>query len=1055
MLNKIIKLSLQNRLIVMVAAALLIGFGSYTATTIEVDAFPDLNAPTVVVMTEATGMAPEEVERTVTFPVETALNGATSIRRVRSASTPGFSVVWAEFDWDMDIYRARQIVSERLTELEGEMPPGVGKTTMGPQSSILGEVLIVGMTADTTSMLDLKTLADWKIRTRLLALGGVSQVSVIGGDTKEYQILLHPERMAHLNVSLGEVLAAAQAMSVNAAGGTLTQYGNEYIVQGLLSTNDVEEIGRAVVRENVLLEDIADVKVGAKRPLKGTASMNGREAVLLTVVKQSNVNTLELTEKLEKAVEELQAEMPADVKLSTDLFRQADFIEGSISNIQRALWEGSIFVVVVLFFFLMNFRTTVISLTALPLSLLTTFLIMKAMGLTINTMSLGGMAIAIGSLVDDAIVDVENVFRRLRENRGKPAGERIPFIRVIFEASKEVRMPILNSTLIIVASFLPLFFLSGMEGRMLVPLGIAFIVSLFASTVVALVFTPVFCSYLLPLKWERKENVAALLEENVTLPAETGAEREAGVRELREPAFARFLKKHYRNGLEWSLRHRRAILGTTFVLLIAAVVMMSGFGRSFLPPFNEGALNIVVSTMPGTSLEESAKIGAQVERAMLEFPEVRSVGRKSGRAELDEHAAGVNVSEMEVPFTLGERSRDEFMDAVRERLAGVSGASIELGQPISHRINAMLSGTKASIAIKIFGSDLNRMYAIGTQIKENIAPIEGVVDLNVEQQVERPQLQLVPRRDMMASYGITLADFSQFVQTALAGTVVSSVYENDLLFDLTLKVDEAEKSSMEQIGNLLVDTPKGKVPLHYIAEVRSSMGPNTINRENVKRKVVVSANVSGRDVVGVVRDIERTVNQTIELPEDYFIQYGGEFESEKSAMRILLGVSILSLIIIFLILFGQFKSVRLSAVILLNLPLAVIGGVFSVRFGMEMLSIPAIIGFISLLGIATRNGILLVSHYMQLEKEGNTLRHIIFQGSLDRLNPILMTALSSALALIPLALNGSLQGNEIQSPMAQVILGGLLSSTLLNIFVIPVIYFLTERKRFERMGRLA
>ena len=1001
MLNKIIHFSLQNRLLILVASVLLLIGGLYTTIHTEVDVFPDLNAPTVVVMTEANGMAAEEVEQLVTFPIETAVNGATNVRRVRSSSTAGFSV-------------------------------NVGNPTLVPQSSILGELLIVVLTADSTSMLDLRTLADWTIRPRLLSTGGVAQVAVLGGDIKEYQILVHPERMKHYGVTLGEIMDVTRGMNQNTSGGVIYEYGNEYIVRGVISTNDVKEMGRAVIKTAggapVTLEDVADVRIGAQQPKLGVASEKGKPAVLITVTKQPNTGTIELTERLEESLKDLQKNLPADVRISTDTFRQSRFIESSISNVQNSLYEGAIFVVIVLFLFLANARTTVISLVTLPLSLLVTILVLHYMGLSINTMSLGGMAIAIGSLVDDAIVDVENVWKHLRENRMLPLAERKPVLEVVFNASREVRMPILNSTLIIIVSFVPLFFLSGMEGRMLMPLGVAFIVSLFASTIVALTLTPVLCSYL--------------------LGGQTG--KEGGV--PKEAFVAVWMKKHYERALLWALGHKKGVLGSAAVLFVSALCLFFTLGHSFLPAFNEGSFTINISSMPGISLEESDKIGRQAEELLLSIPEIQTVARKTGRAELDEHALGVNVSEIEAPFELKDRSHQELLNEVRKKLSVISGANIEIGQPISHRIDAMLSGTQASIAIKLFGDDLNRMFALGNQIKEVIADVEGIADLNVEQQIERPELKIIPKREMLAKYGISLPQFNEFITVNMAGEVVSQVYEQGKSFNLVVRSSESNRGSMEHIKNLMIDDAQGqKIPLSYVADIESSAGPNTINRENVKRKIVISANASGRDLRSVVNDIRKRVDESVRLPEGYHVEYGGQFESEQSASRTLLLTSAMSIAVIFLLLYMQFKSGAESGVILLNLPLALIGGVFTLIFTTGELSIPAIIGFISLFGIATRNGMLLISHYKLLkEEQGMDLRECIVHGSLDRLNPILMTALSSALALIPLALRGDLPGNEIQSPMAKVILGGLLTSTFLNAFIVPVVYELMHNNHKNR-----
>ena len=1026
MLNRIIKLSLRNRLVVLLGAVLLLIAGLYTAKNTGVDVFPDLNAPTVVVMTEANGMAPEEVERLVTFPIETAVNGATGVRRVRSPSTTGFSVVWVEFDWGTDIYRARQIVSEKTAVVEEMLPDGVGSPTLGPQSSILGELMFVSLTADSTSLQDLRTIADWTVRPRLLATGGVAQVSVLGGEVREYQILLNPGRMRHYGVSLDEVCEAVDGMNGNVAGGILYEYGNEYIIRGVLASDNVGTLAGSLVKTTasgpVLLGNVAEVKIGNSRPKMGTASHDGKPCVMVTVTKQPNTSTVDLTAKIDTVLMELGKTLPRDVKVSSDIYRQERFINSSIDNVMKSLYEGGLFVVIVLFLFLMNVRATVISLITIPLSLLVSVLTLHLLGLTINTMSLGGMAIAIGSLVDDAIVDVENVYRRLRENSSLPPGFRQSTLTVIFNASKEVRLPILNSTLIIVASFVPLFFLSGMEGRLLVPLGIAFVTALGASTLVALTLTPVLCSYLL------------------------AGRRPSSGKLLTEPYVARKLKTVYGRLLGRALTRHRQVLAVTAVLTVVAIVGFATLGRSFLPPFNEGSFTIGVSTLPGISLEESDRIGHRVEEALLAIPEVQTVGRKTGRAELDEHALGVNDSELEVPFVLGDRSKQEVMDDIRARLAAIPGIAVEVGAPVTHRIDAMLSGTRANIAIKVFGPDLGTLYSLGKKIEEAVKDIDGIADLNVERQVERPQLRIEPRREMLARYGVTLPQFARMVGVLLGGQVVSQVYEGEKSFDLTLKVADADRMTAADIAAITVDANGAKVPLGTLANITSAMGPNTINRENVARKLVVSANVSGRDLLGVVNDIRKRIDAEVAMPEDYHVEYGGQFESERTASRTLLVTSVFSIAAIFLLLFNEFRSVRQASVILLNLPLALIGGVLVLWLSGGVVSIPATIGFISLFGIATRNGMLLVSRYNDLRAEGYTLTESVMHGSIDRLNPILMTALSSALALVPMALGGELPGNEIQSPMAKVILGGLFTSTLLNAFIIPIMYLLINRQ---------
>ena len=1021
MLNKIIRFSLENRILVLVATVLLVIGGLYSTGKTEVDVFPDLNAPTVVIMTEAGGMAAEEVEQLVTFPIETAVNGSTGVRRVRSQSTHGFSVVWVEFDWGTDIYLARQIVSEKLAAVGEQMPEGVSAPVLGPQSSILGEVLIVSLTSDKTSLQDLRTYADWIIRPHLLSTGGVAQVSVHGGDIKEYQILISPGKMKHFGVSLSDVMACTRGMNTNTNGGVRYEYGNEYIIRGITSTNDLDKLGACIVKKNgesvITLVDVADIKVGNQSPKLGTASEKARPAVLLTVTKQPYTSTLKLTEQLNRSLDELKGNLPADVHISTDIFRQADFIESSVDNVQKSLIEGAIFVVIVLMIFLANARTTIISLVTIPLSFLVAMIVLNAMGISINTMTLGGLAIAIGSLVDDAIVDVENVYKHIRQNRQQPEADRVPIIELVYNASREVRMPILNSTLIIIVSFAPLFFLSGMEGRMLIPLGIAFVTALLASTLVALTLTPVLCSYMLG--------------------------KSKG--EMPKEAFvAVWLKKYYHTALLWVLDHTRPVIISAAALFVIALAVFLTLGSSFLPKFNEGSFTINISSLPGISLEESDSIGARAERLLLQVPEIKTVARKTGRAELDEHALGVNVSEIEAPFQLDGRSHEEVLNDVRRRLSVLAGANIEIGQPISHRIDAMLSGTQASIAIKLFGSDLNKMFTIGNQIKKACKDIDGIADLNVEQQIERPELKIIPRRELLLRNGITLPEFNEFIAVNLAGETVSQVYEAGRAFNLVVKAGNYDETS-----NLIIDAADGrKVPLSDVADIVSGAGPNTINRENVQRKIVISANTSGRALSDVVADIKKAVGEEVKLPEGYRIEYGGQFESQESASRVLYLTCTLAIAIIFFLLFMQFRNAKEAGIILLNLPLALIGGIFALVVTTGEVSIPAIIGFISLFGIATRNGMLLVTEYKRLRtEEGATVREAIVNGSLSRLKPILMTALTSALALVPLALGGELPGNEIQSPMAKVILGGLISSTLLNAFIIPVIYEKISNRR--------
>lgn len=1025
MLNKIIHFALNNRLLIVVASVVLIVFGSFVATKMEVDVFPDLTAPTVVVLTEAHGMAPEEVEKLVTFPIETSVNGATNVRRVRSSSSAGISIVWVEFEWNTDIFKARQIVNEKISVIGEKLPNGVGNPTLAPQSSIMGEIMLISLTADSTNQMDLRTIADWTIRPRLLATGGVAQVIVIGGEYKQYQVLASPTKMKHYNVSLAELLKASEEANGNSSGGFINQYGNEYIIKGIGRTNSVDELGKTVIKRidgnPIKIEDVAEIKIGAA-PKIGDGSLKGEPAVIMTVMKQPATNTLELTDKIDEAVVDMQKNLPSDIHINTQIFRQADFINASISNIQKVLLEGTAFVIIILFLFLMNWRATAISLVAIPISLIVAILTLKWLGFTINTMSLGGMVIAIGDLVDDAIIDVENVFKRLKENAKKPIELQTNKLKVIFDASFEIRHSIINATFIIIVAFLPLFFLSGMEGKLLAPLGIAFIVSLFASLVVSITLTPVLCSYLLT-------NDKMLAKQH----------KESWLVERLQNGYSRLLEK--------AMRWKKAVVFSSIGLFILALLAFTQLGRSFLPEFNEGSLVVSAVSLPGISLEESNKIGVNIEKALLTVPEIKITTRRTGRAELDEHAQGVNASEIDAPFTLGDRSRADFMEDVREKLAGVTGANITIGQPIGHRIDHMLSGTRANIAIKIFGTDLNKLFSLSNQIKNEIEGVEGLVDISVEQQVEIPQIQIKAKRDLLNHYGITIGAFNEFIDAAIAGEKVSDIYEGAKTFDLIVRLEKDSRSKIEDIENVLIDTEDGqKIPLHYVADVISTSGPNTINRENVERKTVVSANVVGRDQKSAVEEIQKIINEKIQLPEGYHIEYGGQFEAEAEASKTLMATSLLSLLVIFLLLFQEFKSVKIAGIVLLNLPLALIGGVLSIYFTSGILSIPAIIGFITLFGVATRNGILLVSHYKTLQDEGLNLYDTIIQGSKDRLSPILMTALTAGLALIPLAIAGDLPGNEIQSPMAKVILGGLLTSTLLNIFIVPVVYFLSNSK---------
>jgi len=1025
MLNRIIKYSLDNRLVIIIATILLILVGTDLTRKMEVDVFPELTAPTVVVMTEAHGMAPEEVERLVTFPIETAVNGATSIRRIRSGSSMGFSTVFVEFDWGVDIFDARQTVTERLIQVSEQLPIGAGRPVIAPQSSLLGEILIIAMESDELSPMELRTIAEWNVRPRLLSVGGVAQITTIGGEFKEYQVLADQQKMRYFDVSMTELIEACKGINENSPGGFINQFGNEYLIRGMIRTNNTEELGNSVIKVvkgfPVKIKDVANVGIGPA-PKIGDASYNAGDAVLVTVNKQPNVNTMELTKEIKEALKDIEKNLGNTVSFHTDIYDQADFIKTSVNNVQRALLEGGIFVIIILFIFLMNYRTTVISLLAIPLSLLVSILALKAMGITINTMSLGGMAIAIGSLVDDAIIDVENVYKHLRKNVQLPKEQRQPILTVVYNASCEIRPSILNATIIIIVTFIPLFFLEGMEGRMLKPLGISFIVSLFASLIVAVTITPVLCSYLLTNEKRISKRVkGSWLEQKL-----------GGI-------YERLLTK--------ALEHKRWIIGITGALIIASSVFLFGFGRDFLPPFNEGALTISTSSLPGISMEESNKVGRKAEEILLTIPEIETVARRTGRAELAEHSFGVNVSEIDVPFTLKDRSRAEFLKDVREKLSVLPGTNLEVGQPITHRMDHMLSGTKANIAIKLFGSDLNILYQVATQMKNEISDIPGIGDLNVEQQVEIPQIKIKAKREMLAKYGIPVNHFVEFIDYALAGEKVSDVFEEEMKFDLVLRYKDDIRDNLDGIRNAMIDTYDGKkVPLSFVADIESASGPNSVSRENVQRKIVVSVNVADRDVGSVVNDIRKRVDERVQLPENYRVEYGGQFESAERATKTLLLASFVALLVVFMMLYQEFKSSKLASIVLINLPLSLIGGIFAIKFSSGVISIPSIIGFITLFGIATRNGILLISKYRLLKDEGVVLRERIIKGSVDRLNPILMTALTAALALVPLAMKGDLPGNEIQSPMAIVILGGLLSSTLLNIFVIPSVYYLINRK---------
>jgi len=1018
MLNHIIKFSLKNKLFVLLGAVVLIVGGVYTSQKMDVDVFPDLTAPTVVIMTDAHGMATEEVERLVTFPIETAVNGATNVRRVRSASMQGYSFVWTEFEWGMDIYKARQVVSEKLATIAEKIPSDI-VPVMAPQSSVMGEILFVGLQADTTSMMKLRTLADWIVKPAILATGGVSQVTIIGGDLKQFQILADPIKMNQYGVSIFDLENIGKTFSDNSEGGVVREYGNEYVVRGIARTTNLEELGQTLIKKHngnpVVLSDVAEVKVGSAVKY-GYGYKNGKPAIIMSVSKQPNINTLEVTEKIEQNLESIRKSLPSDVKMDTHIFRQADFIDASVKNVGRSLIEGAIFVIIILFLFLGSFRTTVISILAIPLSLLGTVIVLDLLGMNINTMTLGGMCIAIGSLVDDAIIDVENVYKRLRQNHKLPKAERRSSFDVVFEGSKEIRASIINATFIIIVSFIPLFFLGGMEGRMLKPLGIAYIISLFMSLIVAMTITPLLCKIFF--------SDEKYLDKN---------EKDSWI--------SRKLSSWYKHTLEWALTNKKMILLPVLTLFVIAVITFFNMGSSFLPKFNEGSLTIRVVAKPGISLDESNKLGLLTEKLLMSIPEVTGTTRRTGRGELDEHSQSTNSAELDVNYELKDRSAEKFLHEVREKLAKIPGVVTTVGQPLGHRIDHMISGTRASIAMKLFGTDLSEMFIYANKIKSSISGIPGLVDLAVEQQVEVPQLQIRANRNMLAKYGISMEEFNKFIELAFSGSKIADMYEGQRSFDIVVRLNKDYTQNIESLKSALISTDSGKkIALSKVADFVSAGGPNKISRENVQRKIVVSANVAGRDLNSVVKDIQKKVDSSIKLPAGYRLEYGGQFKSSQEANRILSITSIMAIFIILLLLYGEFKNLSLSAIILLNLPLALIGGIFAVWIDSAVISIPAIIGFITLFGIATRNGILLISKYQHLLEAGETRKDLILHGSIDRLNPIIMTALTSGLALIPMIFNGDKSGNEIQSPMAVVVLGGLITSTLLNIYVVPLVY---------------
>ena len=1020
MIDGIILWSLRNRLLVLVGGTVLLVWGAYVALTMPIDVFPDLTAPTVTVIAEAHGMAPEEVESQITFPIETALNGASGVRRVRSSTGVGIAVVWVEFDWGTDIYQARQIVAEKLQLAQAALPPDVDRPVLAPVSSIMGEIMFIALTSDRHSPLELKTAADWVVRRRLLAVPGVSQVIPTGGDTKQYQVLLRPDRLSAYALGVNEVVHALRETNENTSAGFYVDGGEEYLIHGVGRVHRPEDIAETVVAmrdgEPVLVRQLADVRIGPALK-RGEGSHDARPAVVIGIQKQPGANTLELTGRLDGVLDEIQATLPEGMTINRHIFRQADFIAVAVHNVVAALRDGAVLVVAIVFAFLVSVPATGITVLAIPLSLVTAIVTLQALGATLNTMTLGGMAIAVGALVDDAIIDVENVVRRLRENAAKPEERRHPALGVVFEASKEIRGSIVFATLIIILVFLPLFFLSGVEGRLLRPLGFAYVVALAASLVVALTVTPALCSLLLP--------------------------RSRAVRESGEARLVRWLKRGYEPLLLWVLPRWRLVSAVAFVALIGGLVALGGVGRAFLPDFNEGTLTVSAVTLPGTSLQESDRLGRMVEEILLRQPEVVGTARRTGRAELDEHAQDVNAAEIDVGLAMKERGKDAFLTQLRRELTAIPGMNVVIGQPISHRIDHMLSGTRANIAVKVFGDDLHELRRTAERVRVAMSEVPGVVDLSVEQQTDIPFLTIRFDRSAIARHGLRVRDVAEAVETAFGGQAVSRVFEGRAAFDLLVRYDPAVVADLDSIRDTLVATPAGAlVPLHALSDVRRDRGPNTVSRENGERKIVVMCNVAGRDLGSVVDDIRRRVAATVPLPAGFRIEYGGQFESAEQASRTLLLLGGAVVVGILVLLFLALGSARDAALVMVNLPLALIGGVVGVVLSGGVLSVASMIGFITLFGIATRNGLMMIAHlYHLVESEGVYEPTVaVRRAAMERLSPILMTALAAGLALIPLALGAGEPGSEIQAPMALVILCGLLSSTAMNMLVVPPLY---------------
>ncbi len=1018
-MNKLIDWSLKNRLIVLSLSVVVLILGSLVALRMPVDVFPDLTAPTVTIMTDAHGMAPEEVETLVTFPIETAVNGASGIRRVRSSSATGISIVWVEFEWGTDIYQARQIVNEKLQIISDDLPDAVDRPILAPISSVMGEIMLISLTSEKHSPLDLRATADWVIRRRLLSVPGVSQVIPLGGGVKQYQVLLSPDKMATHGVSLDQVLDAVKVTNQNTSAGFFVEGAQEYLIHGVGRIESPEEIANTVVKitghKHIMLHHLGEVKIGAAIK-RGEGASLGKPAIILNIQKQPDANTVTLTQTLDGVLDEIASALPEGMEINKQIFRQADFIDISINNVTESLRDGALVVAIIMALFLIDLRATFITLTAIPLSLFVGILTLYFFDITINTMTLGGMAIAIGALVDDAIIDVENVFRRLKENKRLPGTEQKNTLAVTLKASLEIRPSITFATFIITLVFVPLFFLSGVEGRLLQPLGLAYTISLFASLLVALTLTPALCSLLLP--------------------------KSKGISETKGSPLTRILTVYYEKLLARVLHRPVMIITVALLFFFGAVALIPQMGRTFLPEFNEGTLTINTVTLPGTSLLESDALGEMVEDILLSFPEVKTTARRTGRDELDEHALGVESSEIDVGLQMQDRTKEDFLDTLRSAFTAIPGMTITIGQPISHRIDHMLSGTRANIAVKIFGEDLRRLRRLAQSVKGKMEEVEGVVDLAVEQQADIPILRVRFDREQIANVGLRVGDVAETIETAFRGVRVSRVLEGERHFDLIVRYEDRDRASLDAIRGTLVDTPfGGKVPLSYLADIRKSLGPNTISRENVQRKIVVSSNVARRDLESVVNDIRQKVTEDVVFPEGYYVVYGGQFESAEEASRTIGLLSLLVIGGILLLLTAALHSVRDAFIILMNLPLALIGGVFGVFLSGGVLSVASLVGFITLFGVATRNGIMMVTHIRHLmEEEGMAFQEAVKRGAVERLSPILMTALSSGLALIPLIFRAGAPGSEILTPMAIVILCGLGSSTLLNMIVIPALY---------------